>query len=97
METIAEVLGILIIIGLPALALVGIGVWAVRRESRTVARSVGYVLLAGGVILGIYTVAALINGPFMVTVGTEESGTAGALVWFMLRREEARVHVLRQA
>ena len=68
MQTTGEILHILFVLGLPTLALVVIGVWALKREARGSARAVGYLLIAAGVILAVYTVATLVNGPLSFIV-----------------------------
>ena len=41
MQTTGEILHILFVLGLPTLALVGIGVWALKREARGAAARLG--------------------------------------------------------
>lgn len=42
---------ILLLYGLPALALLGFGIWALRRETDGIVRAVGYLLSALGTAL----------------------------------------------
>ena len=52
-------LQVIIIMGLPASALLGIGIWAFRRDSRAPVQAVAILLVALGAALGLFTLATL--------------------------------------
>lgn len=64
------VVQVMMIMGLPASALLGIGIWALRRDSRAPIQAVAIVLIALGVVLWIVALATLALG-----VGVTESGS----------------------
>ena len=53
---------VLILMGLPTLALLGMGMWVLRREFDGVARSVGLLIIALGSVLGIVTFTTVLFG-----------------------------------
>ena len=55
-------IGIMLILGVPALVLLGLGVWAIRKRSGGVVQAVGIALTALGVILAVFTLAAIALG-----------------------------------
>lgn len=57
-ETAAQ---IIIIFGLPASALLGIGIWALRRDSRTPVQAVAVLLMGLGTALWIGTLLTLLT------------------------------------
>ena len=69
-----EALQVIFIFGLPSLILIGVAIWALKRETRGMIRGVGYSLMALGLISGIFTVAVLLNGPLSVTSGSVFGG-----------------------
>ena len=58
---------VLIMLGLPAVAVSGIGTWALKRETSGGARGAGYLLIALGTLLAIATVVTLLFGVGNVT------------------------------
>ena len=52
-------LQVIIIMGLPASALLGIGIWALRRDSRASVQAVSILLIGLGAALGLFTLATL--------------------------------------
>ena len=62
-----EAIQVMFIMGLPTLALLGVGIWALKRETEGVVRAFGYSLVAFGIIAGVLTVAVLVNGPLSMT------------------------------
>ena len=62
-----EAIQVMFIMGLPTLALLGVGIWALKRETKGVVRAFGYSLVAFGIVAGILTVAMLVNGPLSTT------------------------------
>ncbi len=61
---------ILLIFGLPAIALSGIGTWAIRGESAGIVRGIGYLLIAIGVILAATTIVIMLLAG-LTTTGSE--------------------------
>ena len=57
---IISVVTVMAIMGLPASALLGIGIWAFRRDSRAPVQAVAILLIAIGVVLWIFTLTALL-------------------------------------
>lgn len=55
-------LQVIIIMGLPSSALLGIGIWAFRRDSRAPVQAVAILLIALGLALGLFTLATLAFG-----------------------------------
>ena len=53
---------VLILMGLPTLALLGMGMWVLRREFGGVARGVGFLIIALGSVLGIVTFTTVLFG-----------------------------------
>ena len=53
---------VLVLMGLPTLALLGMGLWVLRREFGGVARSVGLLIIALGSALGIVTFTTVLFG-----------------------------------
>ena len=53
---------LIIIMGLPASVLLGIGIWALKRDSRAPVQAVGILLIALGAVLGLYTLTTLMFG-----------------------------------
>ena len=51
---------VLLILGVPAIALLGVGTWALKRESRGAARAAGYLLVALGAIPAMAVIAFVI-------------------------------------
>ncbi len=60
MEYALDLAQVIIIIGLPASALLGLGIWALRRDSRAPIQAVAILLIAVGVVLWIVTLTALV-------------------------------------
>ena len=57
---IALALQVIIIMGLPASALLGIGIWALRRDSRAPVQAVGILLIGLGAALWIVTLMTIL-------------------------------------
>ena len=57
---IISVVTVMAIMGLPASALLGIGIWAFRRDSRAPVQAVAILLIAIGVVLWIFTLTTLV-------------------------------------
>ena len=53
-------LQVIIIMGLPASALLGIGIWALRRDSRAPVQAVGILLIGLGAALWIVTLMTIL-------------------------------------
>ena len=62
-----DVAQVIIIKGLPASALLGIGIWAFRRDSRAPVQAVAILLIALGVVLWIVTLTILVLGAGVTT------------------------------
>ena len=50
---------VIIMMGLPSSALLGIGIWALRRDSHAPVQAVSILLIALGAALGLFTLATL--------------------------------------
>ena len=66
---IVRVVQVLLVFGLPALALIGIGVSVLRREPNSVVRGIGYLIVALGGVLGIVTLTTILFGVVGITEG----------------------------
>ena len=53
---------LIIMMGLPTSALLGIGIWALKRDPRAPVQAVGILLIAFGAVLGLYTLTTLMFG-----------------------------------
>ena len=81
MDIVSSVVQVMMIMGLPAAALLGIGIWAFRRDSRAPVRAVAILLIALGAALGLFTLAVLLLGVGVTTsserferLGSDETG-----------------------
>lgn len=53
---------VMFILGPPASAMLGIGIWALRRDSRALIQAVAILLIALGAALGLFTMATVVFG-----------------------------------
>lgn len=63
-------IGTMLVLGVPALVLLGFGIWAMRKQSGGAVQAVGIALTALGVILAVLTIGVLVfGGVFYEVVG----------------------------
>ncbi|MXY20885.1 MAG: hypothetical protein F4Y49_06075 [Dehalococcoidia bacterium] len=63
-------IGVMLVLGVPALVLLGFGIWAMRKQSGGAVQAVGIALTALGVILAVFTIGFLtLGGVFYEVVG----------------------------
>ena len=68
MEYVLDLVQVITIIGLPASALLGIGIWVLKRDSRAPVQAVAILLIALGVVLWIVTLTTLVFGVGVTSV-----------------------------
>ena len=69
---IVSAMQVLLLMGLPTLAMLGMGMWVLRRESGGVACGIGYLIVALGGVLGIVTFTTVLFGIVGVMEGVRE-------------------------